>query len=77
MMVDWASQSIRPSVVSGKIELEGEPLEEGHRVIVLVREEKESSELLPDLEAELLASIEEADSGALLEGSKVLRQIRS
>ena len=63
-------------VISGKVEVDGEPLEEGCRVTVLVRDREETFELSADLEAELLASIEEADSGALLEGSTVLRQIR-
>ena len=64
-------------VVSGKVEVDGDPLEEGCRVTVLVRDDEETFELSAELESELLASIQEADSGAVVDGSTVLRQLRS
>jgi hypothetical protein len=50
-------------VVDGKVVVEGEPLPEGAVVTILVREADETFEVPPELEAELLESIAEADHG--------------
>jgi hypothetical protein len=63
-------------IVSGKVEVEGEPLAEGSRVTVLVREQDEPFELPDDQEQELLASIGEADRGELTDGATLLRSLR-
>ena len=63
-------------VVSGRIEVEGEPFPEGSIVTVLAREEDETFELDPAAEAELLQSIAEADRGELIPGEQVLRMLR-
>ena len=63
-------------VVSGKVVVEGEPLAEGATVTVLAPDE-ESFELAPEQEALLLASIEEAERGQLVEGASVVRDLGS
>lgn len=63
-------------VVSGHIEVEGEPFPEGTIVTVLAREEDETFELDPAAEAELLESIAEADRGELIPAEQVLRMLR-
>ena len=50
-------------VVAGKVEVEGEPLDEGQVVTVLAAEPGESFELGAAEEAALLAAIEEAVRG--------------
>ena len=62
-------------VVSGKIVLEGEPLEEGATVTVLAPENDESFELSPEEEARLLASLEEAASEQFILASDLLRDL--
>ena len=51
------------TVVEGKVVVEGESLPEGARVTLLVRGADETFEVPPELEAELLESIAEADRG--------------
>ena len=48
-------------VIGGKIEFEGDPLDEGSIVTVLARENDETFELSPAEVAELLLAIEEAN----------------
>ena len=62
-------------VVAGKIVVEGESLQEGATVTVLAPEGDESFELSVEEEAELLAALEEANSGRLVSASEVLREI--
>ena len=62
-------------VVSGKIVVEGDPFPEGATVTVLSRQE-DSFELGPEEEAELLASIAEADAGDVIDGEQFLRDLR-
>ena len=62
-------------VMSGKVIVEGEPLEEGTTVTVLAPEGDESFEVSPEEEAALLASIQEAEGDHLIEGSAVLRHL--
>ncbi|HEV8661014.1 MAG TPA: hypothetical protein VGS96_20610 [Thermoanaerobaculia bacterium] len=64
-------------VVGGQIVLEGEPLPDGALVTVLSRDEDETFELDPAAEAELLASIAEADRGELIPAEEVLRKLRN
>jgi hypothetical protein len=49
------------TVVGGKIIVEGDPLPEGAVVTVLSREADEAFEVPPELEAELLESIAQAE----------------
>jgi hypothetical protein len=64
-------------VVGGQIVLEGEPLPDGALVTVLSRDEDETFELDAAAEAELLASIAEADRGELIPAEEVLRKLRN
>ena len=62
-------------VIGGKIEVEGEPLDEGSTVTVLARENDETFELGPAEEAELLRAIEEANKGDFVDGDEFLRNL--
>ena len=64
-------------VVSGHIEVAGEPLPEGAVVTLLARESDETFELDSAAEAELLESIAEADRGELIPAEDVLRRLRN
>ena len=65
------------TVVDGKIVVRGEPLTEGTQVTVLVPEPsgEQGFELDPREEAALLESIREADTGQLIDGDEVLREL--
>lgn len=62
-MYNGVMQLATGTVVEGKVVVEGESLPEGARVTLLVREADEPLEVPPELEAELLESIAEADRG--------------
>ncbi len=62
-------------VISGKVVVEGEPLEEGTVVTVLAPEDNETFELNPEAEAALLAAIDEAERGEIVSGDEVLRKL--
>ena len=61
-------------VVDGQVVVNGERLEEGASVTVLVTDER-TFQLNPEEEHELLDSIAEADRGELLDSEDVLRRI--
>lgn len=65
------------TVVDGKIIVEGEPLAEGMVVTILAREAQETFEVPPELEAELLESIAEADRGETITADELLLRLRS
>jgi hypothetical protein len=62
-------------VVSGKVVVEGEPLDEGAIVTVLTPEGGETFELNAEAEQMLLAAIGEADRGEVVEGDDVLHKL--
>lgn len=64
-------------VVSGKIVVEGDPFAEGSTVTVLAPEDSEAFELSADDEAALLAAIEEAERGDVIDGAQFLRDLGS
>lgn len=64
------------TVVDGKIVVEGETLPEGTVVTILARESDETFELPPDLEAELLESIAEAERGDVISAEEPLARLR-
>ena len=64
-------------VVGGKIVVDGDPLPEGTRVTVLTREADETFILDATAEAELLASIAEANRGDLVPAAEVLKALRT
>jgi hypothetical protein len=62
-------------VISGKIVVDGTPFAEGSTVTVLAPEDSEAFELSADDEATLLAAIEEADRGDVIDGDEFLRDL--
>jgi hypothetical protein len=64
------------TVVDGKIVLQGEPLPNGTVVTVLARESNETFEVPPELEAELIESIAEAQRGETVSAEELLRGLR-
>ena len=64
------------TVVDGKVVVEGEPLEEGAKVTVVLRESEEYFDLTPEQEAELLASIDEIERGEYITGDELLERLR-
>ena len=63
--------------IGGHIVFEGEPLAEGAVVTILAREADETFEVPPELEAELLASIAEADRGDTIIADALVARLRS
>jgi hypothetical protein len=63
-------------VVHGKLELDGDSLEEGATVTVLVPDADESFDLTPDEEAALEESLQEAAQGQFVEAEALLRELR-
>lgn len=64
-------------VVAGKVVVEGEPLVEGSTVTVLAPDNGEGFELNAEDEAALLASIEEAERGDVVDAEEFLRGLGS
>jgi diadenosine tetraphosphate (Ap4A) HIT family hydrolase len=64
------------TVVGGKIIVDGEPLPEGTVVTILAREVNETFEVPPELEADLVASIAEADRGETISVDTLLQRLR-
>ncbi len=64
------------TVIDGKIVIEGEPLAEGAVVTILAREADETFEVPPELEAELLESIAEADRGETISADELIERLR-
>lgn len=63
-------------VIDGKVVVEGEPLPEGTVVTILAREADETFEVPPELEAELLESIAEADRGETISADELFERLR-
>ena len=63
-------------VVQGRLELDGDPLEEGVTVTVLVPEADETFELTPDEEVALEKSLRQAARGEFIEAEALLRELR-
>ena len=64
------------TVVDGKIVVAGDPLPEGAVVTILAREADETFEVPPELEAELLESIAQADRGETISAKEILERLR-
>jgi len=63
-------------VVHGKLELDGDPLEEGSTVTVLVPEADETFELTADEEVALEESLKQAAQGQFVDAEALLRELR-
>jgi hypothetical protein len=64
------------TVIDGKVVVEGESLEEGTKVTVVLREDEEFFDLTPEQEAELLASIAEIERGEYITAEELLERLR-
>lgn len=69
-------QLITGTVVGGKVIVDGDPLPEGLIVTILARESDETFVVPPELEAELLESIAEADRGETIAADELLIRLR-
>lgn len=63
-------------VVQGRLEIDGDPLEEGVTVTVLVPEADETFELTPDEEVALEKSLRQAARGEFIDAEALLRELR-
>jgi hypothetical protein len=64
------------TVVDGKVVVAGDPLPEGAVVTILAREADETFEVPPELEAELLESIAQANQGETISAAEMLKRLR-
>jgi hypothetical protein len=64
------------TVVDGKIVVEEDRLPEGAVVTILAREADETFEVPPELEAELLDSIAQADRGETMSAEELRERLR-
>ena len=72
----FSMQLTTGTVVGGKIIVEGDPLPEGAVVTVLLRGADETFEVPPELEAELLESITQAERGETISAEELLKRLR-
>jgi len=63
-------------VVSGRIVVEGEPLQEGCTVTVLAPEQDEAFVLNVEAEMSLVAAMAEADRGETVTGEELMNKLR-
>jgi hypothetical protein len=73
---DHAMQVTTGIVVDGKVVVEGDPLPDGTVVTILARDAEETFEVPPELEAELLESIAQADRGETISADEVIERLR-
>ena len=71
-----AMQLATGTVVGGKVVVEGDPLPEGTVVTILAREADEAFEVPPELEAELLESIAQAERGETISADELIERLR-
>ena len=64
------------TVIGGKVIMEGQQLPERTVVSILAREADETFEVPPELEADLLESIAEADRGETISADALLERLR-
>ena len=64
------------TVVGRNVAVEEDPLPEGTVVTILAREADETFEVPPELEAELLESIAQADRGETISADELIERLR-
>ena len=64
------------TVVDGKVVVQGASLPEGTIVAILARDSDETFDIPADLEADLQASIDEADRGDTITAEELLARLR-
>jgi len=73
---DTNMKVVTGKVVSGRIVVEGEPLQEGCTVTIIAPEADEAFVLDAEAEASLLAAIAEADRGETITGEELMNKLR-
>ena len=63
------------TVISGKVVVDGEPLEEDATVTILARESNETFELTPEDEAQLLDSLAQAERGEMIKAQSLVHDL--
>jgi hypothetical protein len=63
-------------VVDGKVVVEGDRLPDGTVVTIIARDADETFEIPPELEADLLESIAQADRGETISADEVIERLR-
>jgi hypothetical protein len=63
-------------VVDGKVVVEGDRLPDGTVVTIIARDADETFEVPPELEADLLESIAQADRGETISADEVIERLR-
>ena len=63
-------------VDDGKVVVEGDPLPDGTVVTIIARDAEETFDVPPELEAELLESIAQADRGETISADEVIERLR-
>ena len=69
-------QLVTGTVIDGKVILDGASFPDGTDVTVLARETDETFDVPPEMEAELLTSIAEADRGDTISAVELLTRLR-
>ncbi len=69
-------QLVTGTVIDGKVILDGASFPDGTVVTVLARETDETFDVPPEMEAELLTSIAEADRGDTISAVELLTRLR-
>lgn len=69
-------QLVTGTVIGGKVILDGASFPDGTVVTVLAREMDETFDVPPEMEAELLTSIAEADRGDTISAVELLTRLR-
>ena len=69
-------QLVTGTVLGGKVVVDGDPLPEGTVVTILAREADETFEVPPELEAELLESIAQAERGETISANELIERLR-
>ncbi len=62
-------------IVSGKVEIDGEPFEDGARVTVIATDDNGTFELTPEQEEALSAAIAEVERGDFVDGAEFLAKL--
>jgi len=73
-MID-AMQVTTGIVVDGKVVVEGDRLPDGTVVTIIARDAEETFEVPPELEAELLESIAQADRGETISADELITRL--
>ena len=71
-----AMQIVTGIVVQGKVVVDGDPLPDGTVVTIIAREAAETFDVPPELEADLVESISQAERGETIPADEVIARLR-